>query len=123
MMPNTSETDILYKIEGKAADGSAYVKEGAIANVQRAHEYCMTVTADERPVTEGGAMIRISIADIPVIEDDIEVFPAPAPRGVGFDIAGQVVSTDRSFTTRRYISAVITVLLRSLWTSAAISQV
>ncbi len=59
MMPNTSETDILYKIEGKAADGSAYVKEGAIANVQRAHEYCMTVTADERPVTEGGALIRI----------------------------------------------------------------
>ncbi|MDE6393262.1 MAG: PCMD domain-containing protein [Muribaculaceae bacterium] len=104
MMPNTSETDILYKIEGKAADGSAYVKEGSIANVQRAHEYCMTVTADERPVTEGGALIRISIADIPVIEDDIEIFPAPSPRGVGFDIAGQVVSTDRSFTdTKVYL--------------------
>lgn len=104
MMPNSAETDILYKIEGKAADGSAYVKEGAIANVQRAHEYCMTVTADERPITEGGALIRISIADIPVIEDDIEVFPAPAPRGVGFDIAGQVVSTDRSFTdTKVYL--------------------
>ncbi|MDE5644645.1 MAG: PCMD domain-containing protein [Muribaculaceae bacterium] len=104
MMPNAAETEILYKIEGKAADGSAYVKEGAIANVQRAHEYCMTVTADERPITEGGALIRISIADIPVIEDDIEVFPAPAPRGVGFDIAGQVVSTDRSFTdTKVYL--------------------
>lgn len=104
MMPNMAETDLSYKIEGKKSDGSAYLKEGKIENVQRAHEYCMTLTEDETPVTEGGALIRITIADIPVIEDDIEIFPAPNPRGVGFDIAEQVVSTDRSFTdTKVYI--------------------
>ena len=104
MMPNMAETDLSYKIEGKKSDGSSYLKEGKIENVQRAHEYCMTLTEDETPVTEGGALIRITIADIPVIEDDIEIFPAPNPRGVGFDIAEQVVSTDRSFTdTKVYI--------------------
>lgn len=104
MMPNIAETDLSYKIEGKKSDGSSYLKEGKIENVQRAHEYCMTLTEDETPVTEGGALIRITIADIPVIEDDIEIFPAPTPRGVGFDIAEQVVSTDRSFTdTKVYI--------------------
>lgn len=104
MMPNMAETDLSYKIEGKKSDGSAYLKEGKIENVQRAHEYCMTLTEDDTPVTEGGALIRITIADIPVIEDDIEIFPAPNPRGVGFDIADQVVSTDRSFAdTKVYI--------------------
>ena len=67
MMPN-ADKDLAYKIEGKKADGSAFVKEGKIENVQRAHEYCMKLMLEDSPVTEGGALIRIEIADIPLIE-------------------------------------------------------
>lgn len=103
MMPN-ADKDLAYKIEGKKADGSAFVKEGKIENVQRAHEYCMTISQDDSPVTEGGALIRIEIADIPLIEETVEIFPAPAVRGVDFNIGEQVVSTDRDFKdTRVYV--------------------
>lgn len=103
MMPN-ADKDLSYKIEGQQSDGSAYVKEGKIENVQRAHEYCMNISQDDTPVTEGGALIRISIADIPLIEEVVEIFPAPAVRGVDFNIDEQVVSTDRSFSdTRVYL--------------------
>lgn len=100
MMPN-ADKDLNYKIEGKKSDGSAFVKEGKIENVQRAHEYCMTITEDDSPVTEGGALIRITIADIPLIEETVEIFPAPAVRGVDFNLDEQVVSFDRNFTDTR----------------------
>lgn len=103
MMPN-ADKDLNYRIEGKKADGSDFVKEGKIENVQRAHEYCMTISQDESPVTEGGALIRITIADIPLIEETVEIFPAPAVRGVDYNLDDQVVSTDRDFKdTRVYI--------------------
>lgn len=103
MMPN-ADKDLDYKVEGKKSDGSAFVKEGKIEGVQRAHEYCMTITEDERPVTEGGALIRLTIADIPVIEEDVEIFSAPVVRGDGFDIDSQIVSVERDFKdTRVYI--------------------
>ena len=103
MMPN-ADKDLMYKVEGRKSDGSAFVREGKIENVQRAHEYCMTVTEEERPISEGGALIRIKIADIPVIEETVEIFGAPAVRGVDYDIAEQVVSTERNFKdTRVYV--------------------
>lgn len=103
MMPN-ADKDLNYKIEGKKSDGSAFIKEGKIENVQRAHEYCMTITEEESPVTAGGALIRIKIADIPLIEETVEVFPGPAVRGVDFNLDEQVVSVDRNFKdTRVYI--------------------
>jgi len=104
MMPTADETTVTYKIEGKMSNGSAYVREGKIENVQRAHEYCMKVSANPGTVTEGGAFISISIADIPLIEDDIEIFPSPNARGVGYNIEDQVVSVDRNFAdTKVYI--------------------
>lgn len=97
MMPN-ADKDLAYKVEGKKADGSLFSKEGKIENVQRAHEYCMNLSEEARPVEEGGALIRLSIADIPVINEEVEIFPAPAVSGVGFDVAEQVVNTDRNFS-------------------------
>lgn len=97
MMPN-ADKDLAYKVEGKKADGSAFSKVGKIENVQRAHEYCMNLSEEARPVEEGGALIRLSIADIPVIEEEVEIFPAPAVTGVGFNIDEQVVNTDRNFS-------------------------
>lgn len=103
MMPN-ADKDLNYKVEGKQLDGSSFVREGVIANVQRAHEYAMTITADPAEPTLGGAMIRLTIADIPVIEEEVEIFSAPAIRGVDYDIADQVISTARDFMdTKVYV--------------------
>lgn len=103
MMPN-ADKDLNYRIEGKMENGSAYLKTGVIQNVQRAHEYCLSLSENERPVTEGGALIQITIADIPLIEDEVEIFTAPAIRGVDFDINSQVVSTESDFSdTKVYI--------------------
>lgn len=103
MMPN-ADKDLEYKVEGKKADGSDFVRTGKIENVERAHEYCLTVTSEDRPLTQGGALIRITIADIPVIDDEVEVFTAPLFQGVDFNIKEQVVSTTRSFRdTKVYV--------------------
>ncbi len=103
MMPN-ADTDLTYLVEGTAADGSAYSKQGTIENVERAHEYALTISEEESEITDGGALIRIEIADIPVIEENVEIYMGPAVAGVGYDIDSQVVSTDKNFTdTKVYI--------------------
>ena len=105
MMPN-ADKDLNYKIEGKKLDGSAYVREGKIENVQRAHEYCMTITQNENEVTDGGAFITIKIADIPLIEETVEIFPGPSVNGLGFNIDEQVASIERNFSdTHVYVKA------------------
>lgn len=103
MMPD-ADKDISYKVEGKQLTGEAYEKSGVIANVQRAHEYVMTVTEKPTTVTDGGALIQLTIADIPVIEEEVEIFTAPVVRGIDYDINSQVVSKDNNFKdTQVYI--------------------
>lgn len=103
MMPN-ADKDLEYKLTGTKADGSAFEKSGKIENVQRAHEYCLKATVEDNPQAQGGALIRITIADIPVIDEEVEVFTAPLFKGVDFNLAEQVVSTERSFhDTKVYV--------------------
>jgi hypothetical protein len=103
MMPST-DTDLSYKVSGTKSDGSSFERTGTIPNVQRAHEYELTVTTEDRPITEGGALIRITIADIPVIEDTVEVFTAPLFQGVDYNLNEQVISLDGNFTdTKVYV--------------------
>lgn len=83
MMPTADHTTgrkesvIYYTITGKTADGSDFLKEGEINGVKSAHEYKVKVLADQSNTTVGGALIQLEIADIPVIESKIEIFPAP----------------------------------------------
>ena len=105
MMPN-ADKDLSWKVEGTKSDGTPFTKEGKIEGVQRAHEYSMLLTTEDRPITEGGALIRITIVDIPVIDEEVEVFTGPAISGIGYNIGDQVVSTDKSFTdTKVYLRA------------------
>ena len=105
MMPN-ADKDLNYKIEGVKKDGSPYVREGIIPDVQRAHEYCMKITEDEQVIDQGGALIKIVIADIPLIEETVEIFPGPSVRGLGFNMDEQVASVDRIFSdTHVYVKA------------------
>lgn len=100
MMPST-DSDIAYKIEGtKKSDGSAYLKEGKIPDVKRAHEYSLLITEDKPDVNDGGALIQITIADIPLIEETFEICPGPSVRGIGFNLADQLVSAENSFTDK-----------------------
>ena len=100
MMPN-ADKDLSYKVTATKADGTPFSKEGKIENVQRAHEYAMSISAEDKPITEGGALIKITIKDIPVIEEEVEIFTAPVVRGDQFNLDEQVVSVDRNFKDTR----------------------
>lgn len=96
MMPN-ADKDLAYRIEGTKLDGTPYSREGVIAGVERAHEYCLTLKQNNNPASEGGALIKIEIADIPLIEECVEILPGPAVKGLGFNIDEQVNNLDKDF--------------------------
>ncbi|MDE5887631.1 MAG: PCMD domain-containing protein [Muribaculaceae bacterium] len=77
MMPNGVK-DLYYKISGKNSDGTPFLKEGEIEGVERAHDYQFVLKADAAQVTQGGALIKIEIVEVPVIDEEVTVFPAPA---------------------------------------------
>ena len=92
---------ITVKIEGTTEDGQAYSKEHKIENVERAHEYQIALSADQPSIDEGGVLIQLMIKDIPIIDDTVEIFPAPIVKGYGFDIAEQLINTDRTFNDQK----------------------
>lgn len=92
---------ITINIEGTTEDGQAYSKESKIQNVERAHEYQIALSADKPSIDEGGALIQLIIKDIPIIDDTVEIFPAPIVKGYGFDIAEQLVNTFRTFNDQK----------------------
>lgn len=92
---------ITINIEGTTEDGQAYSKESRIQNVERAHEYQIALSADKPSIDEGGALIQLIIKDIPIIDDTVEIFPAPIVKGYGFDIAEQLINTDRTFNDQK----------------------
>lgn len=96
MMPN-ADKDLSYVIEGTKLDGTAYSREGVIEGVERAHEYCLTLSQNDNQATEGGAIIQVEIADIPLIEETVEILPGPAVKGLGFDIENQVSNVEAAF--------------------------
>lgn len=96
MMPN-ADSDLTYKIEGTKLDGTPYEREGKIQNVQRAHEYSLTLKQNDNATSEGGAFIRVEIADIPLIETVVEILPAPSIKGLGFNMDEQINNLDNEF--------------------------
>ncbi|MBD5357180.1 MAG: DUF4493 domain-containing protein [Bacteroides sp.] len=89
------ETEINYIISGKAADDSEFTREGKLENVKSAHEYRLKIVADAASIQQpGGALIRLEIEDIPLIEATVDVFPAPVYEayygGEKFDISNQI---------------------------------
>ncbi len=77
MMPN-GVTDLYYKISGKSNDGTPFSKEGEINGVLRAHDYQFVLKADASQITQGGALVKIEIVEVPVIDEEVTVFPAPS---------------------------------------------
>lgn len=72
------ETELNYKVSGKTSDGNPFEKTGTLDGVLSAHEYQVLVKADQSESSNnGGALIRLEIEDIPLVEETVEVFPAP----------------------------------------------
>lgn len=93
----SQKTKLTITISGIQEDGTPYNKEHIINGAQRAHEYSVLLTKEERPFNEGGALIGLTIKDIPIIEDTILVYPGPTINGVDFNVEEQVVNTTSSF--------------------------
>lgn len=72
------EKEINYKLTGYTEDGNEIVKEGIISNVDAAHEYKLSVVANlDETNPAGGALVRLDIVDIPVLESTFDIIPAP----------------------------------------------
>lgn len=104
MMPN-ADKDLQYTIIGETSDGNQFTKEGFIKDVERGHLYNMIISSNESQIEEGGALIRLEIQDIPLVEETFEIFPAPAFRGYygieDHDLDEQIVSLDNNFSDLR----------------------
>lgn len=98
MMPS-SDSSLSYTISGKASDGTTVSREGVIENVQRAHQYQVRLKGNDAPEW-GAGLIKIEIEEIPVIEEEVEIFGRPIIEGVEFDMADQIVGTPGSFSEK-----------------------
>ena len=102
MIPK-GETDLKWKITGTQEDGSAYVKEGTVANAKGATEYQFSIIYDPNQSTggTGGASLSVSVdaSEVPVGES-ITVTSAPKIVGSGFDISQPFYSAFEKFETK-----------------------
>lgn len=97
MMPS-SDANLKYRVEGKNQAGKEFSVEGEIKAVQRAHLYNLKLTSEPKENTTGGGLIRLTIEDIPVIDQSFEILPPPTFKltvgGQDADFDDQLVSTD-----------------------------
>lgn len=102
MIPK-GETDLKWKITGTQENGTAYVREGKVANAKGATEYQFTIKYDPNSSTggTGGASLSVSVdtSEIPVGES-ITVTSAPKITGSGFDISQPYYSGQQKFETK-----------------------
>lgn len=102
MIPK-GETDLKWKITGTQENGTAYVKEGTVANAKGATEYQFSIIYDPNQSTggTGGASLSVSVdaSEVPVGES-ITVTSAPKIVGSGFDISQPYYSGQQKFDTK-----------------------
>lgn len=96
MMPN-ADKNLNYKVEGSLKNGSPYIQEGVIPNVQRAHKYTLNLTADPSVNPYGGGAIKISIEDEEVVTETFYIYDKPSIVAlIGddfFDLGNQIVGS------------------------------
>ena len=99
MMPSTDKS-LTYSITATNAEGEPIEYSGVIENVQRAHQYQVRLKPNETPQW-GAGLIKIEIEDIPVIEEEVEIFGRPFIQGVEFDLEDQVIGTPGTFVEKQ----------------------
>lgn len=103
----TLYTNLTYRVEGKAKDGSSFVKTGVIGGdkgygegiVEHAHEYILSFEYNPEYEEQGGSFINIKVVDeeMEVHEEVVGLFSRPAIKGVGFELDRQVVGAEGGF--------------------------
>ena len=100
MMPN-ADKDINYEITGVSSDGEGFKSTGKIENVERAHLYHLILSSEEVENTEGGALIKIEIEDVPVLNVQYEILPPPSfsllVGGSQVNLSEPIISTTQDF--------------------------
>lgn len=98
MMPN-ADKNLNYIIEGKNKIGKGFTKSGEIVDVKRAHRYNIKLSSEQEENKTGGALIKLVIEDIPVIEQRYEILPPPSFKAIygqdEWDIERQITSTSK----------------------------
>ncbi len=98
MMPSADKS-LKYTITAKNSSGETITRSGEIPNVQRAYEYQVRLKANDSPQW-GGGLIKVEIAEIPVIDERIDILGKPAIEGIEFDLDEQVVGTPGNFNEK-----------------------
>ncbi len=95
---NVKESVLNYTIAGTNAEGKDFRVDGKIENVQSAHEYIFNIEYHPDYEQIGGAFVTVTIDDREtLIEDEVEIFAAPAITGADFDLSRQIVGNAGAF--------------------------
>ena len=95
------ESVLDYTIAGTNSEGKDFKVEGKIENVQSAHEYIFNISYNPDYAQIGGAYLTVTIDDREtLIEDEVEIFAAPALSGADFDLSKQIVGASGEFTEK-----------------------
>ncbi len=98
---SVKESALDYTIAGTNAEGKDFKVEGKIENVQPAHEYIFNISYNPSYQEIGGAYLTVTIDDrVTLIEDEVEIFAAPALAGADFDISRQIVGNAGAFSDK-----------------------
>ncbi len=98
---SVKESVLSYTIAGTNAEGKKFSVDGKIENVQSAHEYIFNIQYNPSYEEIGGAYVTVTIDDREtLIEDEVEIFAAPAVVGADFDVAKQVTGGAGAFTEK-----------------------
>lgn len=97
-------TNLKYRIEGKTASGTDFVKEGLIEGnkkngiVEHAHNYILNLAYNPEYEDQGGAFITVTVNDYEeVVEETVGLYSRPAIKGVGFDLETLQKGTEGNF--------------------------
>jgi len=88
MMPS-SDKNLSWTLTGKKLDGSDYMRQGKIENVQPATKYVLTFTHNDDPTLGdfGGAFIDVVVDETEIeVADVIEIMAPPTLKGLNFDL-------------------------------------
>lgn len=97
-------TNLTYRIEGKTASGTDFVKEGMIEGIKKngivehAHDYILNIQYNPEYEEQGGAFITVTVNDYEeVVSQEVGLYSRPAIKGVGFEIDNLVKNTEGNF--------------------------
>lgn len=98
---NAKESVLNYTIAGSNAEGKDFKVTGKIENVKSAHEYIFNIEYHPDYESIGGAFVTVTIDDREtLIEDEVEIFAAPAINGADFEISKQIVGNAGAFNEK-----------------------